>query len=116
MTPAKAAENLAAIIYADLELSVSPSEITKLVRGRWARIAPMAHAIHDAPDTTKSTTTPKSAPKPIKPKAQAINALKSIVASRRINASMGGLVGNAETDALERVIEMLSKAPSKEDQ
>lgn len=116
MTPTNAAEHLAAIIFADLEVSVQPSDLTRLIRSRWSRIAPMAHVIHDAPDTTKSTTPAKPAPKPIKPKAQAINALKSIVASRRLNASMGGLVGNAETDALERVIEMLSKAPSKEDQ
>jgi len=51
----KAAQRIAALIYADLDVEVTPEAIQRFVKGRWAKLAPLAHLVHEAPDTTKGT-------------------------------------------------------------
>lgn len=51
----KAARTLAAIALSELDVEIAPDAIMGMLTGKWARIAPLAHIIHDAPDTTKGT-------------------------------------------------------------
>lgn len=49
----RAAEKIAALIFADLDLEVSPHLIRTFIKSRWDRIAPLAHLVHEGPDMTK---------------------------------------------------------------
>lgn len=106
MTPDNAAEKLAAIIYADLEVSVSGPDLTKLIRSRWNRIAPLAHAIHDSPDLTKNGAPGTNHPKPPKPKEQAVLALKNLAGSLELNGAMGGQL-DGRVSEIRRIIAIL---------
>lgn len=49
----KAAMKLAAILYSELDAEVDPQGLARVIKARWAKIAPLAHIVHDAPDDTK---------------------------------------------------------------
>lgn len=51
----KDAQRIAALIYADLDLEVSPQVIQRFVKSRWDKLAPLAHLVHEAPDNTKGS-------------------------------------------------------------
>jgi hypothetical protein len=51
----RAAAHMAHLLFADLEIDLRPSQIEDFIQKRWARIAPLAHAIHGRPDDTKET-------------------------------------------------------------
>lgn len=53
LTPDKAARRTAALFYADLDVEIDPSALQAFIKRRWARLAPMAHVMHEAPDDTK---------------------------------------------------------------
>lgn len=53
MTPEEAAKRTAALFYADLDVEIDPNALVAFIKRRWARIAPMAHIMHEAPDFTK---------------------------------------------------------------
>lgn len=55
MTPDKAARRTAALFYADLDVEIDPSALQAFIKRRWARLAPMAHVMHEAPDDTKGS-------------------------------------------------------------
>ena len=59
-SPRRAAAHLSSLLYADLDIDLQPSQIETFIRQRWTRIAPLAHAIHDAPDETKATLAGRS--------------------------------------------------------
>ena len=50
----RAAHQIAALVFADFNIEVSPEQVSKFIKGRWERVAPLAHAVHEAPDNTKS--------------------------------------------------------------
>lgn len=49
----RAAELIAALYYADTNIELDPFQVRSFIKMRWARIAPLAHAIHGQPDDTK---------------------------------------------------------------
>ena len=49
----KAAKTLSAIVLSETDLDVEPTAIYGLINSKWARIAPLAHAIHMDQDRTK---------------------------------------------------------------
>lgn len=52
------AELMARIVYADLNVEVEPLSLRMMIRKRWERLAPLAHAVHDEPDGTKAPVGP----------------------------------------------------------
>jgi hypothetical protein len=58
----KAAKTLSAIVLSETDLDVDASAIYGLINSKWARIAPLAHAIHMDADRTKGDLRPDRQP------------------------------------------------------
>lgn len=58
--PFRAATMIAALVYLDIGVDIEAGKILDFIRTRWPRLAPLVHAVHDAPDTTKYTPPPIS--------------------------------------------------------
>jgi hypothetical protein len=105
----EAAKLMASIIYADLDIKVGPTELAVMIRQRWARLAPLAHAVHDAPDETKSGAPVQpgmeQAAKPLSAKKRAAAELRNIIAGMEMNG-MG-----MQASSLRSVIAILEPTP-----
>lgn len=51
----RASSLFAALLLVDTGKDFDPKEIRMFIQSRWARIAPLAHTIHDAKDITKGS-------------------------------------------------------------
>lgn len=49
----RAAKHIAALIFSDFDIEVTPDRVSSFIKTRWDRIAPLAHTVHEAPDMTK---------------------------------------------------------------
>jgi hypothetical protein len=104
--PTEAAKLIASIVYADLDIKVEAGALGLMIRKRWSRIAPLAHAVHDAPDETKRTAVEQAAPvKPLSAKKKAVVELRAIV--RGMEANGQGL----QASSIRSVIAILEPTP-----
>lgn len=87
----RAAARMASLLYADLEVDLRPSQIEEFIQKRWARIAPLAHAIHEAPDDTKATAPPP--PETAKPPTESERVERAI---QRLRLMANGMRNNMQ--------------------